>query len=273
MYSHGNGLSKQYCLGDCLYLRCDTEEFPLDLTVIDSEKEARMQLGRSWPYERIPDGQVAITSDAAKAVKVETGDTLYVQFSSRQLLKYGFAPDNSVPNPSSGEIPTPTSDAPRAPNFGWAERVAYHSSIVFPVKVFAVMDQRYGKVGSNYNGIFMEYDTFGSYLTTRLHPLIRHNASDPFTATATPNLYHTATTMAVNLPPTQRLDSYLSSNYDEIQNDVAGFASEVVYLTDFPQTDTDLPVLTSVRRNRFTTLYVLMCCCYCLFVCLFVLFV
>lgn len=62
-------------------------------------------------------------------------------------------------------------------------------------------------------------------------------------------------TIVANLPPSTRLTSYASSNYDRLRADVADHASSMLYLAGFTETDAEAPILATLEPRRFVTLY------------------
>lgn len=66
---------------------------------------------------------------------------------------------------------------------------------------------------------------------------------------------HFISTIVANLPPSTRLTSYASSNYDRLRADVADHASSMLYLAGFTETDAEAPILATLEPRRFVTLY------------------
>ncbi len=60
--------------------------------------------------------------------------------------------------------------------------------------------------------------------------------------------------MEINLPP-PRIDAYMNSNYDVIQQNVIHFAGGVLYRLGFNSLGTELPILTQLRQTRFFSLF------------------
>lgn len=54
----------------------------------------------------------------------------------------------------------------------------------------------------------------------------------------------------MNLLPERRLDVYVRSNYDDIQNEVVGGVSRLLYLIGFTELDVELPMVEEVRARR-----------------------
>ncbi len=64
-----------------------------------------------------------------------------------------------------------------------------------------------------------------------------------------------ATEILASLPPGTRLDAYASANYDALRASVADFASSLLYLAGFTETDATAPILEVLEPRRFVTLY------------------
>jgi hypothetical protein len=69
-------------VGDCMSLsvcRLTPPVASLKVSLIDTERESRMGLGRSWPYASLAPGQVLLSSDLAAKLGVQTGDTFFAR--------------------------------------------------------------------------------------------------------------------------------------------------------------------------------------------------
>lgn len=254
MYDMGEANVTTYCLGNCMGLRCqESQRMSSTLYLIDSAKEEAMGYGRDWEQGVIPPGQAVLLSSQAEEIGVEEGDTMFVRVSIPEILRVAYRPKGAIEGQgNSGEDGAAPSNG-----FAWGERTLFHGQVVLSVKVFAIVSASGGKAENRRGGagFFMEYGSFGAWTSPRLHPLIRHVPGDLNSANPEPDLYQVASTVVLNMPPETRLEKYLDSNYDSIQREVATFGSAVMYLVGFAQVNSDLPILESLRRRRFVTLY------------------
>lgn len=256
MYTRGDA---SYCQHSCMSARCNDGDNQIkgEIFVIDSAREKRMGYGRKWKYGKIPPGQVILHVDTAAALNVEVGDTIFLRFTEHLLLRFAFAPEPEPPGtaPRSGALPTPTEGMPRSPDYAWPLRTLFHAQVALSVKVFAITGAD-GKIGNKIqNPLFMELEHFLPWLAPRLHPLVRHQPGVASSANPNLNVYHHVHNVNLNIPPESRLDDYVDSNYDHVQNTVVTFAGNIMYLAGFPVVDSDLPLLKNLRSRRFVSLY------------------
>ena len=74
-------------------------ELAANIVLMDSVRENRMQLGRTWPYEgTIPAGTVLLSTATAARLRVEKGDTIILRVSIPWTIRHAMKPlqDNYV---------------------------------------------------------------------------------------------------------------------------------------------------------------------------------
>jgi hypothetical protein len=116
----------------------------------------------------------------------------------------------------------------------------YTDRVYLPLKVSQIFSDVNGKYDNSVsNGIILEYDLFMQYLVQNLNPAL---PNETVQSLASIDLYEYAGSVAVNLPP-PRIDAYLSSNYDVIQENLVTWASSALYIVGFNEVDAEMPVL------------------------------
>ena len=81
-YFHTGNVSNSDCAYEdspCLNYNCLPGK-QSTLYMVDSQREAAMGLGRSWPFPPVPRGSCYITASVARSLKVSVGDTIIVSF-------------------------------------------------------------------------------------------------------------------------------------------------------------------------------------------------
>lgn len=59
----------------------------------------------------------------------------------------------------------------------------------------------------------------------------------------------------MNLPPQQRLSTYIDSNYDNIQEKLVSFASDISYMIGFDTFDISLPLIRYLAGFNILNLF------------------
>lgn len=280
------GSQKWSYVHSCLSRRCAPPRGNLNLVLVDSHREARMGYGRQPVWDgRIPPGQVVLHAAHAAKLRVQEGDTLILNFQARELVRHAFEPIGTASSSNS------TRFGSGADSSGWDQKAAMFSDVALPFRIFRVVPNFGGKTQSSFTDIaFAEYGSFLEFAGPRLHPLIAgesykevvtgtgdgssggesivgrapassYEASKAALAAAgvafvaQSRLYHFASEVNVNIAPSNRVQTYMDSNYDHVRGSVADFASNLLFVAGFTEVETVLPQLLSLEPRRFVTLY------------------
>lgn len=232
-----NGLSPgDSCVefDDCFDSICTAEFAKAELYLVDSEKEAKINLGRSWKLDAPKTGHCWMQSSMASNLGVGKGDIVYLRLNANDFFGNWWS-HAIYPETVSPEGLLVSTDL-----------------VVLPITVEDTFADATGKYGSDVsNGIIMEYGDFLPFVAQHVNVNVPSEQRANLSRT---DLFAYAREVAINLP-SPRVEAYLSSDYDEIQNSVVSFASVAVYEAGFNQMDILLPVLTRVRATRFLGLF------------------
>ena len=266
---------------DCLRTICPSQsgrrgQDAITLVLADTERERRMGLGRLWEHLPIPVGEAIITELTATNLKLKVGDTFFLTSSSYYNLLLNLATEGmrAVHGDDYFQRNTTNYLTQLLRDFG--------NVVQLSVKVRAITSNSWaGKLGDGSDdSLMMEFGTFLPWLLDQLHPILRTTAFDrvyaspldnssaldplptaaypmtlPFYAEASPSsLYEHANHVLLNLAP-NRIDTYMSTNYDDIQDTVVNWASSVMYYASFPQLSISMPILSSLYGFRFFSLF------------------
>lgn len=223
-----------------LHKRCAKRSVS-SLISIDSEKEARMGFGRQSKGTRIPPGQIIISETIAHdAGNVKVGDIVIIAFQNDVLLRSAFSPTFSSGSDTSG----------------WESRASLYSFAAAPFIVHAIVPEYVGKVpNSDHSGVSMiELSTFINTIAPNLHPLLSDGYRDN-NKNDNSRIYDFASEISVNLPPSRRIQAYMSPNYETVRGSIADFASSLLFATGFTEVVPRLPLLIPLGLRRFVTIY------------------
>lgn len=267
---------------NCVAKLCGKTQVQPTLTLFDAAEESRMGLGRQWNYPDLKAGEVLVSSDTATRLKMSAGDVILVS------------------------LPTFTSNTPwlralthaallRAQPQGinsnasllLTAAVEYFGATSYvPMTIKQVISDTFGKLGSTSNVIMADRNTFPSWVSAQLHPVlfeknpstlsdalraagVRWNRAnetvegDPYPASVSSLISgpsgqglgkQVVSQVLWNMPP-KRVENYMSSNYDTIQATVTSFASDALYFGGFTEITAELPILTSMRTLQFFSIY------------------
>ena len=158
----------------------------------------------------------------------------------------------------------------------------YGASLYLPLTVRAITSNTWaGKLGDGSDDfMMMEFGSFLHGALPLLHPHLRLTSTaaiadviqrkdqiigpSPYTtlphsmaeyaALSPSSLYEHAGHVLVNLSPS-RIAPYMSTNYDDIQETVVQWSSEVMYYASFPQLTISMPILNALYGFRFFSLF------------------
>lgn len=215
------------------------------LIAIDSARESRMGFGRqSQKWEapgiygsQIPFGRIILSEAIAHdAGNIIAGDIVILSFNQEVLLRTAFSPN-------------------KVDSSGWESRASSFSSVSAPVIVHAVVSEFPGKVPNNeHNSIAMiELSSFINTFSPNLHPILSDGYRDKNDDIS--KIYNFVTEISVNLPPSRRVQAYISPNYELVRGSVADFASSLLFATGFTEVVPRLPLLAPLGLRRFVTIY------------------
>lgn len=189
---------------------------PGSLFIIDSGKEKKMQLGRSWdfPEEKIPKGETVASAMLASSMGLKIGDLIFIgidlQNADDPLISSLLSLGNYIGTNVSESI-----------------RNAILSPIVIlPIRIAHVSLNSGGKfAGDRKKYIVMESEYFKEAILTNLDK----NMMDVSLLVSSPNLQELSHHVLLNLPSELRLATYKKSNYDQVQSTLVKFSSELAY--------------------------------------------
>jgi ABC-type antimicrobial peptide transport system permease subunit len=236
---------------DCLPKLCNARQ-PVAVRLIDTEREARMRLGRAWPYDRIPEGECLMSADMAFARQLQPGDTVWV----------GVLDSLTLPHMALQGLQTV--DVTKNASIQLLDTMDKYSLYAVPLRIADVYSSSKGKFPSSQdeNNIVMEYDTYYRHVLRHLNPKITNvtlsrdsgGTMDFHALLDRSNPLDFVSEVPMNLPP-ERVEVYIDSNYDNIQRRLVAFISQAMYYSSFPEIDVELDLLNSLFRIRFFTLY------------------
>lgn len=221
--------------GNCFYQYCnDPFIFTANLFVIDSNREARMGLGREWNLPKLTlAGTAYVQAPLASALGLSQGNLIFIDVTGPSF--YGTLWYDVVSNSTNSN-----------------NTLIYTEHIFAPVVIESIYPTALGKYANNITlAIVMEYDIIQSFLANNSHPEMNSESKNNLLQL---NLYEYAQHIEANLPP-PRLNAYLSSNYDVIQWNVVQFAANFMYKIGFDLVDTTLPVLNGVHSYVYFNLF------------------
>jgi hypothetical protein len=227
----------KYYPTNCFYEYCLGSRFSSTLFLINSEKEKNINLGREWKLEKLTEpGTAYIRKSLAKALNVVIGDLIYIDLNAFDLVGENIWKSYSTNNS------------------GYERQNVPFNRVFLPVKISNIFSDVSGKFSTSVdNAIIMEFDYFFSYVLQFSNPyLIEDNNTYSILKDLILNEY--SKIIIINLPK-PRIDAYINSDFDNIQDKVIQFSSNVIYNIGFNELNTDLPVLTKLAETKFFGLF------------------
>uniref|UniRef100_A0A6B2KXH2 ABC3 transporter permease C-terminal domain-containing protein n=1 Tax=Arcella intermedia TaxID=1963864 RepID=A0A6B2KXH2_9EUKA len=211
----------------CFEKHCTSTHYSLTVIMMDSLREKEMLLGRDWMLPPLNRGEVYVSSGVVESAKAQVGDYVYYPFDLRSVdeLVWKNLTLNNI----------------------WLD-----SNVYVPMKIVGTYPISLGKYGSSTpNAMLIEYDHFMDYLIEHLDRTF--NTTEK-TVLHSLDLKEYASMIIVNFPA-PRVNAYLDSNYDNIQQNVLSFANELFFKIGFTEIVTDLPVLNGLRKTKIISLF------------------
>ncbi len=239
----------------CLVEHCAVDSgVAANVLALDTLKEDRMELGRTFDYTGpIPEGGALLIEDFATQLGLAVGDTLYITLFMPLTIRNGFEP----------EVGRSVVGDHYINDTGWATASLAYPEVSVPLRVEGILSTPQGKLGNTRTAtIMVEFNSLVPHLAQHMHPAVRPlTAPGADTTVAGPRasrrslLAEAASSVVVNLPPSKRIDAYLSSNYDDLQRELTSFASTLMYVVGFSQSSSSQPLLSELSGRRFVSLY------------------
>lgn len=224
----------------CVSTSCNMQE--VEVIFIDTRKEEDIELGRDYDYPPISLGKCYILSKLATALYVKEGDTFMVNFKDRDWFSeiyFAFDTNASIEN------------------FDYSV-----FDLDFEIEVEKIIDSIEGKFPdqSSSTAIIMEISQLFPFIKNEISNIKFSNSSaelkkDKFEEYIDQNTASDFSTEVIGSMPDPRLDTYMSSNYDNIQLEVSEYASNILEELGFFPIDMDLPVLSKLRPLRFVQVF------------------
>ena len=261
----------------CLSVLCPSSvvrDNVVTLYAIDSAREASIGLGRLWEHPKLQPGEVAISRPTAVLNGLEVGDVFFVS-----TLQQSFAPlSYALANEGILRAHGASYFDGNVTNLITSYMQWYGAVLALPLRVAVIADDWRGKLETGDDtAMLVEFDSFLDYALPQTHPALRLTTLRDmqyalptfprrplggrlpyslanYTQMSGSSLYEHATDVLCNLQPS-RIEPYMSSNYDDIQDAVVNWASRLMYYGSFPQLAIDLPVLNTLYNFRFFSLF------------------
>eukprot|EP00771_Trimastix_marina_P001974 gnl/Trimastix_PCT/3084.p1 GENE.gnl/Trimastix_PCT/3084~~gnl/Trimastix_PCT/3084.p1 ORF type:complete len:1042 (+),score=324.90 gnl/Trimastix_PCT/3084:72-3197(+) len=226
----------------CLAKKCGSS-LKAHLLVMDTAKEKRMLLGRTWTFDPIPADGVYITRALATALGLKAGDDMFLRIDIG--VRFGALVNEAIKK-----------HYPNITETTWRKLMYDKTDVNIPVRVHKVLPQVgvYGKISTSHSEtVFMEYDTMWRLVTT----YINKDLNATVLAALQPevlDLHHYAQLVVFNFPP-NRYDVYLELQYATLQRRVVSFCAAVLYRLGFFQLGSSMPVLKQMENMQFLSMF------------------
>jgi len=216
-----------FCLPKLCYKMSEAQAF-----AIDFEREDRMRVGSRWYMQPPPLGSVLVQSDLMATADLRVGDTIFVELNASTFF---------------GAIQTANSSS----QCNMSQSPAHcHVTFLNPPSVYALMkisgsfSDSGGKFAEeNTNVVVMSIATYHQALVKDLDPAY---ASDLALLAAAADLLNFAPEVIFNLPPPNRLKTYLSSSWPDVQAALILFSGRVSEGVGIGVVELKLPLLSSL---------------------------
>jgi hypothetical protein len=219
----------------CLKAMC-TDSGTAYTLVIQSDREKRIGLGRSWPYVPVPPGSVYIHQALARTISVVPDDFIYLSLPWQNIFALNYLEAlNKAGQPNT------------------TRRV---EMATFPLRVDKVVPGNYGKAPFQENDVvFIEWETLIDLLPESISPLFNSTFRNALQKSlSSESLEAQASDVYVSCS-SYRIDCYIKNNYASLSRKVVDWASEVVYSVGFTEISSEMPVLTQLFSTRFLSAF------------------
>ena len=216
----------------CFLERCPSVLTSVELFIIDQEREKKMGVGRNYTLPPAKKGEIYLLQAVQRSLGVTTGDLLYVEIDLRKDF---------------------LSIAQYMTNYNGTEN---RTTVVYlPMRVGdnqGRLDSPQGKFAiSQTSAGIIDMTNFWEQVLENLNPTASVQAKERMNEI---DIYSWVKTVIVNLPPPREFP-YLSSSYDDIQRNVTGWASQVLYKAGFHTVSSDMPVLSGMFTTNLLALF------------------
>jgi ABC-type lipoprotein release transport system permease subunit len=210
------------------------------LYAIDFEREDRMRLGSRWNAQPPPLGSVLVQSDLMFAAGLSVGDAIFIQLNSSSF--YGAI---QTVNAGCNMSLTPA-DCP--------VKVLLPPSVYAMVTVSGSFSSSGGKIPEDVtDALLMSIETYQRALTADIDPDPRY--ADLIRLVARTDLLQFAPEVVFNLPPSNRLKTYLQSSWPSVQSAIILFSSLVSEGVGIGALNLKLPLLQSMLAFNLVSMF------------------
>jgi ABC-type antimicrobial peptide transport system permease subunit len=224
--SFETGCAEQYCNGR-------TRESP-SLYALSFAREARMQLGRGWPWPSPGAGNCIMHQDLARRLgQVTVGDTVLVELDAATVVLQAF---------ENAEL----DDLPEFPYSSWGR-------VLMPLTIANLVTSTDGKLSADSNDfIFVDYETILTSFAVFLNPAMPAQNRRMFAETDPHDL---ASEITFEFPPSERKDVYSQTDDKDVLASATAFATPIIATLGFNQVDVSMPIVSYIQANRFFSLF------------------
>lgn len=214
--------------------------FKASLFAIDFALEDKMRLGSRWSLPSPPLGSVLVQSNLMAETGLSVGDVIFVQFNSSSFygaIQTAAATCNMSLTPAQCNV-----------------------EVLEPPPVYAMLtiSDTFSDSGGKFpedvdNALVMSIATYNRALTQDMDPHPRY--ANLMRLVATADISHFAPEVVFNLPPSNRLKTYLQSNWADVQQSLIYFSSQVSEGVGIGALDLKVPLLGSLLTFNVVSMF------------------
>lgn len=197
----------------------------IEILLIDTDKERQMELGRSYPYSKLKEGQCLVSNeivDKEKELEIEVDLNVFIK--NTLILQY--IKSNNITKINETE-----------------------STIKFKCEIVDSISRTYGKLGEDEDSvIIMEMEYFFKHLSKYIPNKIKTYFPDYSNFLYNLNSKDYATSLVANFPP-NRLNMYTDSDYDNILQEAVKYANSIVSkIGNYENIGVNLPLVRKMKN-------------------------
>eukprot|EP01117_Protostelium_nocturnum_P017885 TRINITY_DN7363_c0_g1_i2.p2 TRINITY_DN7363_c0_g1~~TRINITY_DN7363_c0_g1_i2.p2 ORF type:complete len:418 (+),score=120.17 TRINITY_DN7363_c0_g1_i2:82-1254(+) len=219
---------------NCLETYCGGKSSQVDLYLIDEDKEREMELGRSWNLPKLSkEGQFHLSQDVASELSLDSNNpSAILSFETNHILGRKLW-DSILFNESSIDSNIEAS--------------------LMDVSFVSSFDNPMGKFPETVNrAMIMSINTFVKYWSEQIDPTFSQSIK---TKASQAKIEEHISKLLVNIPPSDRMKFYITTDYDLVQARVTQFGADLSYKLGFSELETTTPLIPYLFAFRFLVIF------------------
>ncbi|EDR29721.1 hypothetical protein, conserved [Entamoeba dispar SAW760] len=229
-YGNSSDIYETCELDECFTKYCSSSQWvSSNLIALNTKQEKKIGLGEKWEFKPLKENEIYLPRRISQQLQLKEGDEMFISISNETIYPLLIEYQNIISNQylNNSEIPR---------------------HFILKLKIKGIYDSDEGKFGGKENGI-LEFDFF---IQTIQNNIPRHLINlNNYLKKLNMNEYCDQIIINVPIP---REKYYLNNDYNNLQNKVTTYLSNILFKLGYQNLQSSTPVLSELSQYKYVNI-------------------